>query len=248
MTVRENAGSRNRGIGAELERYFVDISTRCPYGLKYQAVYHQALFGPLDDATMGRFLENGFRRNGNCMYCMRCPDCKSCVPIRLDPFLFRPNRNQKRAWKKNRDVTAGVAPLTMSPENLALLDRFLQVRFPDGSSDAQSYYSGFFLTSLTRCFEIRYRIGDRLLGVAVVDASDQWLNAVYFYFDPEESRRSPGTFNILYLIDFCRSHRIPILYLGYWIEQVQAMRYKASFKPYQILRDGIWQENDPRKD
>ena len=231
-------------IGQDLEQYFVDISTGCPYGLEQKSVYHQAMFASLDDEAMGRFLDHGFRRNGNCLYSMRCPSCSSCVPIRIRPELFRPNRNQKRVWKKNRDVSVGVAPLTMSKENLALLDRFLHARFPDGKSTAESYYTGFFITSMTHCFEIRYRIGEELLGVAVVDGSEKWLNAVYFFFDPDQSWRSPGTLNILYLIDFCRNQRIDPLYLGYWIQEIKTMSYKSAFKPHELFVDGGWQSVD----
>jgi arginine-tRNA-protein transferase len=241
MTIHESDQQLSPGIGENLEQYFVDISAGCPYGLPQKAVYHQALFGPLGTSTMGLFLANGYRRNGNCMYSMHCPGCNECVPIRLNPESFTPNRNQKRVWKKNRDVTVGVAPLTMSDENLALLDRFLKSRFPEGKSTAESYYTGFFITSITRCFEIRYRIDDKLLGVAVVDGSNYWLNAVYFYFDPDESRRSPGTLNILHLVNFCQSHRINPLYLGYWIKSIQAMNYKSAYKPHEILVDDCWQ-------
>ncbi|MCI5144967.1 MAG: arginyltransferase [Candidatus Electrothrix sp. AR3] len=229
-------------IGEELEQHLVNITARCPYELPQKAVYHQGLFGSMPDSIGGLLLANGYRRNGNCMYAMRCLKCKACIPIRLRPETFSPNRSQQRVWKKNRDVTVGLAPVTMSDENLTLLDRFLSIRFPDGQADAESYYSGFFITSITKCFELRYRTADnKLLGVAVVDCSDQWLNAVYFYFDPEQAKRSPGTLNLLYLIDFCRRNEISILYLGYWIEQVQAMQYKAAFKPHEILVEGYWQ-------
>lgn len=231
-------------IGQRLEQYFVDISTSCPYGLPQPSVYHQAMFTSLDDAAMGEFLQQGYRRNGNCLYTMHCPSCTGCVPIRIHPSLFRPNRNQRRVWKKNRDVTVGVAQLTMSRENLALLDRFLQVRFPEGKSSAEDYYTGFFITSMTHCFEIRYRIDGQLLGVAIVDGSKAWLNAVYFFFNPDQAWRSPGTLNILYLIDFCRNQRIDPLYLGYWIDKVRAMRYKTAFKPHELYLDEKWVKMD----
>ena len=244
MTVHEPNQQGVPGIGENLEQHFVDITAGCPYGLPEMALYHQALFDSLDDTTMSVFLANGYRRNGNCMYCMRCPGCRECVPIRLNPETFTPNRNQRRVWKKNRDVSVGVAALTMSDENLDLLDRFLRARFPDCKSTAESYYSGFFITSITRCFEIRFRLDDKLLGVAVVDGSDQWLNAVYFYFDPDQARRSPGILNILHLIDFCRRNRIRPLYLGYWIESLNAMQYKSAFRPHEILVDDCWQQVD----
>ena len=64
--------------------------------------------------------------------------------------------------------------------------------------------------------------------------------AVFFYFDPAEEKRSPGTYNILYLIDFCRQKKIKFIYLGYWIENVKPMSYKAKFKPHYILQDNNW--------
>jgi arginine-tRNA-protein transferase len=229
-------------ISQKFEKHFVNISTGCPYGLNRQAVFRQAMFIKVDDGSMGEFLAHGYRRNGNCMYGMRCPDCSACVPIRIRPDRFVPNRIQRRVWKKNREVRIGVAPFTMSDENLALLDKFLRVRFPDGTSSAENYYSGFFITSMTNCFEIRYRIDSHLVGVAIVDGSAAWLNAVYFYFDPDLSARSPGIFNILNLIDFCRNLKKSYLYLGYYIEEIGAMCYKSAFKPYELLLDGVWRE------
>lgn len=235
-------GSLPPDLAAELERYFVNAAADCPYGRATTAVYHQAALGRMSDATMGEFLAAGYRRNGNCMYNMRCPECSLCVPIRLRPLRFRPNRNQRRVWQKNQDVAVEIAPLTMSRENLKLLQRFLSTRFPEGRSDAESYYSGFFITSISRCFEIRYRIGEQLLGVAVVDGAPNWLNAVYFFFDPEESWRSPGTLNILTLNHICVTRQIDLLYLGYWIDGQAGMSYKEAFRPHELLLDGSWQE------
>jgi len=241
---REGAGRRDipGGIAGNLERFFIHAAAECPYGMAPNAVYHQAVFGRLDDETMGDFLAQGYRRNGNCIYNMRCPGCAMCVPIRLQPERFHPNRNQRRVWKRNQDVAVEIAPLTMSRENLSLLQRFLSTRFPAGRSSAESYYSGFFITSISRCFEIRYRVGEQLLGVAIVDGAPSWMNAVYFFFDPEQGWRSPGTLNILTLNHICKTHEIGLLYLGYWIDGHVGMSYKSAFRPHELLLDGVWRE------
>ena len=148
-----------------------------------------------------------------------------------------------RGASRTRKLRAGDGAPAVSRENIALLDRYLQRRFPQGKSTAEEYYTGFFISAISRCFEIRYRLDDKLIGVAIVDGSEKWLNAVYFYFDPEEEKRSPGTMNILNMINFCTRHNIPLLYLGYCIEQIQSMRYKAAFKPHELLIKGNWQEN-----
>lgn len=229
-------------LESQFDRYFADIASECPYGLDRLAVYHQGVFSRLDDTTMGGFLAHGYRRNGNCLYNMNCPGCALCVPIRLRPDRFRPNRNQRRVWKKNHDVSVEIAPLTMSRENLTLLQRFLSTRFPAGRSSAESYYSGFFITTISRCFEVRYLIDRQLLGVAVVDASPDWLNAVYFYFDPNQGWRSPGTLNILTLNHICASQQISYLYLGYWIDGLTGMSYKNAFRPHDLYLGGTWRE------
>ena len=80
------------------------------------------------------------------------------------------------------------------------------------------------------------------LRVAVVDASPDWLNAVYFYFEPDQGWRSPGTLNILTLNHICKSQRIGALYLGYWIDGLAGMSYKNAFRPHELLLDGVWRE------
>lgn len=243
MTGRDQRHSRPIPACLEQwEQFFVNAAADCPYGKQTPAVYHQAILGHIDDQAMGEFLAHGYRRNGNCMYNMRCPHCSLCVPIRIRAKNLRPNRNQRRVWKKNQDVVVEVAPLTMSRGNLALLQRFLSTRFPEGKCSAESYYAGFFITTISRCFEIRYKVGDQLLGVAIVDGAPQWLNAVYFFFDPEQGWRSPGTLNILTLNHICLTHGIELLYLGYWIDGHGGMSYKSAFRPHELLIDGQWQE------
>lgn len=233
---------RSSPIFGDLERFFVNAVAECPYGREERAIYHQAVLAQVDDVTMGELLAHGYRRNGNCMYNMRCPGCALCVPIRLRPQRFQPNRNQRRVWQKNQDVSVEIAPLTMSRENIDLLQRFLSTRFPEGKSSAESYYAGFFITTISRCFEIRYKVADHLLGVAIVDGAPNWLNAVYFYFDPQQGWRSPGTLNILTLNHICLKHEIELLYLGYWIDGHVGMSYKGAFRPHELLIGGVWQE------
>jgi arginyl-tRNA--protein-N-Asp/Glu arginylyltransferase len=241
MAIHEHSGRPEElKIDSELERYFIDVSVSCPYGLDQLAVYHQAMFTSIGDDTLEMFFDRGYRRNGNCIYSMRCPSCRACTPIRVRPEQFQPNRNQRRVKKKNSDVTAGIAPLRMYEENMALLDKYLKARFPESKSTAEEYYAGFFISAISRCFEIRYRVDDRLVGVSVVDGSERWLNAVYFYFDPDEAWRSPGIMNILNLMHFCRRNGIGQLYLGYLIRGISSMSYKAAFMPHELMLGGDW--------
>jgi len=230
-----------RQIRFHLEQYFYEIGALCPYGFQERAVYRQAPLCKLPECLVGLFLEAGYRRNGNSLYRMACPNCRQCVPIKLHPAEFEANRNQKRVWKKNADVRIEVGPLTFSEEKIGLLDRFLAARYPENRSCGRDYYAGFFLNCMTETVEFRYLLGGQLIGLSVVDCGATWLNAVYFYFDPEFEARSPGTFNILSLVDYGRRAGMDELYLGFWIEKAPAMSYKQFFKPHYLLREGGWQ-------
>ncbi|MBU0480599.1 MAG: arginyltransferase [Proteobacteria bacterium] len=227
-----------------LDRYFSDFPTSCPYDLPEIAIYRMARFSMIPEKIMHTLLAAGYRRYGDTVYTMRCPGCRKCQPIRIDPEEFRANRSQKRALRANTDLEINTTPLAATDDNVRLLQHFFDTRFPGRNNLARDYYAGFFLNSSQFSFEIRYSVKGRLIGVSIVDCGKTWLNAVYFFFDPAEARRSPGTFNILNLIDICRRNRIRELYLGYMIEEVHAMCYKAAFRPHYLLKNGSWQKSD----
>jgi len=227
-------------MSSTLSNAFFDVQMDCPYGRAFTAVYRQAYFGALPPLAMELFLEAGFRRNGNFLYSMVCPECQACVPIRLEATRFVANRSQKRARARNQDLAVSLSPLVITSQKLALCDKFLQNRFPGKDNAALDYYSGFFINSMGSTYEFEFWKGEQLLGVSIVDLYPQAINCVYFYYDPDESKRSLGTNNILALVDFALSHQIPYIYLGYWIHDVSAMRYKAQFTPHFLLQDGNW--------
>ncbi|MBI5557908.1 MAG: arginyltransferase [Deltaproteobacteria bacterium] len=221
-------------------QYFYDIAVECPYNLPQKAVYRQQQFVSLPDDLFGKFLEAGFRRNGNTIYTMVCPNCSRCIPIRIEADLFIPNRNQKRVLRRNEDLTISMGSLKITEEKLFLCGRFLEQRYPLKGNSPVGYYGSFFANSVTSTVEIEYRCAGKLVGVAIVDIGCNWANAVYFYFDPSESGRSPGTFNILHLVDLCRKNNIKYVYLGYLIREVRAMKYKENFNPHFLLQKGDW--------
>lgn len=223
-----------------LDKYFLEVTVECPYGMKHAATFYQGMFGQLSDRLMELFFAAGYRRNGNALYAMHCAGCKACVPIRLHPREFVPNRSQKRILHKNRDLDISVAPIRPSVEALGLCQRFLQTRFPSEGNTADSYYSGFFLNRMTTTFEVRYRLEGRLVGDGIIDLGDNWLNMVYFFFDPDFAKRGLGIFNILAMIKFCLKKNIDYIYLGYAIDALSSMSYKKGFRPYYCFRDGVW--------
>lgn len=234
-------------IKPRLDQFFAEMAVDCPYHLPHDAIFYQALFSPMSDRVMELFLASGYRRNGNCLYTMHCPDCISCIPIRLHVQEMMLNRNQRRVLKKNQDIDVEFGPIEATAENIALCESFLKHRYPHKKNDGRSYYEGFFLNKIVRGMEIRYRLDGRLVGNGIVDIGENWMNAVYFYFDPAEGKRSPGIFNILTLIDTCLKLDLSYLYLGYYLKEVSAMSYKDRFNPHYLFVDEMWQKGESKK-
>ncbi|MGB2573995.1 MAG: arginyltransferase, partial [Henriciella sp.] len=66
------------------------------------------------------------------------------------------------------------------------------------------------------------------------------LSMVYTFFNPEDSRRSLGSYMILDHIMHARELGLPHTYLGYWIKDSDKMNYKSRFKPLEILDGSQW--------
>jgi arginine-tRNA-protein transferase len=88
---------------------------------------------------------------------------------------------------------------------------------------------------------VEFRDGrDRMVAACLTDWLSDGLSAVYSFFEPEEARRSLGTYAILWLIARARSLNLPYVYLGYWVPQSRKMAYKARFRPSEVLSGGQW--------
>ena len=77
-------------------------------------------------------------------------------------------------------------------------------------------------------------------SITVVDRLEDGLSAIYTFFDPEEDRRSLGTYAILWQAEQARQMGLNYLYLGYWIRDCQKMAYKSDYRPLQVYRNSRW--------
>lgn len=186
---------------------------------------------------------SGFRRSGSVYYVPSCEGCSACVSLRVKVDEFAPSRRFRRVLQRNADLeTKAVAPDNEPIEHFALYQRYIRERHAGGSMDPPSPTDYMQLAQPTgmETVALDIRQGGRLVASAVTDVLDHGLAAVYTYFDPAMADRSLGSFAILEQIAECRRRGLPYLYLGYWIEESDKMRYKADFRPAEILVDGRW--------
>jgi len=80
-----------------------------------------------------------------------------------------------------------------------------------------------------------------LIATALTDVLSDGLSMVYSFYDPEETRRSLGTYMILDHIRRARDRGLPYVYLGYWVDGSPKMDYKSRFQPQEHLGPQGWQ-------
>lgn len=228
--------------------WYMTVPQHCPYldGEEMQTV----LVDPtvrLGDHHYGSLLAEGFRRSGQFVYRHQCPTCRACVPVRIPVDAFQPNRTQRRCQRRNHDLVAKNVVNPNLDEHMELLRRYLAARHPGGGMEhmTRSDYVGMLSDRNCGVFLIEFRLGSKLLAVAVTDHTPQALSAMYTFFDPDVPERSLGAFAILQQIDQARRQRLPHLYLGYWIPDSEKMAYKTRFQPVEGRIKGAWQRLAP---
>jgi arginine-tRNA-protein transferase len=196
----------------------------------------------IDNALYSQLSEYGFRRSGRHIYKPLCADCNACVPMRIPVQLFVPNRQQKRTYKRNADLSVHIVDSIDTEEHYQLYERYINLRHADGDMypPSQDQFRNFLTNEWksTRYYEFRHE--GRLVATSVADIMDNGISAVYTYYAPEEKKRSLGSFVILYLIEQAKKHHLPAVYLGYWIKSSPKMQYKSSYRPLEIQNGEQW--------
>lgn len=217
----------------------------CPYlpgQVARMPLYRQLRRLTLDETDQR--LHNAERRVGTCLYRTTCPTCSACEGIRVPVETFAPSKSQRRVarrWEGKGRVEIG--PATLTDEKLALFNRHKRERGlidPDDEPMTALGYASWLVHSCMLTVEMCYYYSDKLVGVGVVDLGRRAASSVYFYFDPDESALSPGTWSVLQEIELCRRTGRSWLYLGLYVADCRSLVYKADFNPHERLTGGDW--------
>lgn len=189
-------------------------------------------------------LAAGRRRFGATYFEPACAGCTECTPLRLVVADFKPSRSQRRVLRRNHDVDLEIGTPTVDDERLDLYQRFHQERhatvgWPAPRTNLMEYFESF-VANVVPTHEFRYRLGGKLVALAYVDESPNAFSSQYAFHDPEYSRRSLGTFDVLTEVETAVRWKKTHLYLGYYVRDCRSMAYKAQFKPYETLVEGRW--------
>jgi len=204
---------------------------------------------PLNDA-LSRI---GFRRSQNVAYRPSCADCRACVSVRVVAEEFRASTSQKRTMKRNNDLIISECRPWATAEQFALLQRYLAHRHPGGGMAAMEevdYADMVEHTSVTS-FVIEYRepredgSPGRLVAACLTDQQGDGLSMIYSFYDPDlTARKGLGNFVILDHIRRAAEANLPYVYLGYWVDGSERMKYKVRYRPLETLGPDGWSRMD----
>jgi len=237
------SASGSQGLGP-LQNFYVLEPNLCPYlpGRTERKLLTE-ISGPDARRRYDLLSLAGFRRSHRFAYRPACANCSACVPVRVAVEAFQPGRSLRRIQRTNADISAEMVPAKATPEQFALFRRYIESRHGDGEMTGmteQEYRAMVEASDIdTRLAEFRAPDGT-LLAVCLLDWLADGPSAVYSFFDPEESRRSLGTYVVLWLIGAAQEAAAAHVYLGYWIEGSRKMAYKARFRPLEALTGAAW--------
>jgi len=213
---------------------------------------------PVTAELYGQLSTRGFRRSGEHIYRPHCAHCQACIPIRVSVDKFHPNRQQKRVWAHNQDLSVEVSNEINSGEYYRLYERYINARHADGDmhpatpEQFENFLAKPFIAKPSSdqllpdetaqiTLYLEFREKHVLKAIAVTDVLPVGLSAVYTFFEPVDKVRSLGVFAVLFQIELARKLGLSHLYLGYWIKNSPKMNYKSRYKPYELYQNGVWQ-------
>jgi len=188
-------------------------------------------------------LSKGFRRSGYLFYRNQCEGCTSCIPLRIPVSKFQPSPSMKKCLRRNRDVEIFETSIAFDKEVFALYRRYSVYKHGKEEPSVQEEgFRRFLCSSPLDTRMMRYSVKGKLVGVSWLDYLPNSLSSVYFAFEPEEAKRSLGTFSVLKEIEIARMSGREFYYLGFYVPGSPKMSYKGRFKPHELLLDGQWRD------
>ena len=184
-------------------------------------------------------LVRGWRRFGHVYFRPQCGACAECVPLRIPVDRFVPSPSQQRALRRGGRFQVSLERPRVDAEHLALYRAWHHGREAargwESSELSEDTYFREFAVPHPSGWELAVRDGERLVAVGLCDLTPHAWSAVYFYYHPEIARLSPGVFQIALSVELARQRGLDHVYLGFRVLGCPSLRYKAAFKPHELL-------------
>lgn len=218
----------------------------CPYFEDGRLSALEYLFPDQDIArSFHKFLARGYRRLGRVFYRNVCEECSACLPLRIEVEKFALGKSHKRTLRKNEDLVVKILPRpSITPENIMLYHKYVSSKHANKADEYGDIVNVLLNIhyGYAQTVEMDYFLGDKLIGVGIVDKGNDSLSSNYFYYDTDYLRRRPGVFSVLQELSLARALGKKYYYLGFYIQENAKMSYKKDFRPNQVYEKGKWRE------
>jgi len=234
----------------ELLNHFVEDPRACDYLPAQRASLEYRVMTGVDAEELEAMLVRGWRRLGPFYFRPACAGCFECMPLRIPVGSFAPTDSQQRARRRLGRLRAVLGPPRVDRVRLDLYARWHAGRerrrgWAAAALGAEEYWLQFaYPHAAVR--ELSFHDGDRLVAVSLCDVTARAWSAIYFFYDPDLARLSPGVGNVLLCVELARQRGIPHVYLGYRVLGCPSMRYKAAFRPHELLEGRPGPDDEPR--
>ena len=194
-------------------------------------------------------IERGWRRFGHMFFRPICADCHACESFKVDVDNYQFSKSERRTLRKNKDIKIVIQHPQVTSAHLELFEKY-HLHMKDKRDWAHEkvtprhYYMSFAHEHGTFGYEVRYYLDDRLIGVDLIDILPEGISSIYFYYDPDFSNRSLGTYSMLRQIQMAKEADLKWIYMGYHVQGCQSLEYKSRYKPYHVLQGRPWDTHD----
>jgi arginyl-tRNA--protein-N-Asp/Glu arginylyltransferase len=221
-----------------LER-LVEKPHPCAYLPQEQASLEVRVMLDVSPTETDSLLERGWRRFGPIYFRPACEGCGECISLRVVAGAFAPSKSQRRAARACSALRRVVGPPRVDSARLDLYAKWHANREdsrgwePNGQTRERYALEFAFPHPCAR--EAAFYDGERLVGIGLFDETPRALSAAFFFYDPEYARLSLGTSNVVLLAESARARGLAHVYLGYRVAGCASLRYKAGFRPHELL-------------
>ncbi|KVI09921.1 arginyl-tRNA--protein transferase 2-like [Cynara cardunculus var. scolymus] len=167
------------------------------------------------------------------------------------------SNNSRKLQAKGQSLEIRLKMSSFDPEEYALYRRYqIKVHNDTPNHVTESSYRRFLVDSplvfvptsgdgaVPPCgfgsFHQQYLINGRLVAVGVMDILPKCLSSKYLFWDPDLAFLSLGKYSALQEINWVSENQkhcpsLQYYYLGYYIHSCSKMRYKAAYRPSELL-------------
>jgi arginine-tRNA-protein transferase len=203
----------------------------CPYFTGRIARFEYFFATGLDGSELENLLSNGWRKFGIYYFRPDCEGCCECVPLRVPVDLFLPSKEQRRVYRKCRNIKVDLGKLALSNEVFEVYKEHSLFRF-GRESDYEDFCSTFYSVSC-ESLQSEYYLDERLVAVGFIDISEAAFSSCYFAYRKEVEKLSVGVYSVMREMEFAKNCGLKYYYLGYNVRNNHHMEYKQKFKPHE---------------